>query len=68
MGRVLSGDYLSEDEVCFMIKTSELISSCIDKQHMGKLVKMMDKTVVQEVNCIMLDGTSFGREYYKKSI
>lgn len=43
------GEVLSEEEQQFLINTSELLNSCVDKQFMQKAANIIDRDVVENM-------------------
>ena len=49
MDRFLNGDNISESDIIFLINTSSLLNSCIDKKFIKSVIDLMDKDIIQEV-------------------
>ena len=49
MKQFFDGEYLAPEEIKFLINSSELLNSCIDKDFINKVINIVDKDIIQEV-------------------
>ena len=46
MDKFLNGDHLSENELLFLINTSTLLNSCIDKKFIKSVIEVTNKDII----------------------